>query len=200
MADFCVDNTQQVEFDEKVVCGLWQCEALRASQKPNSDVASDGKEGIITTVVISVVIQTTLIARFMGPIWGLPGADRTQVGSMLAPWPLLSENSTYSQSKDRAPMFTHSCLQSSRVVMAGYLLATWAWVSDTTVKQSSRKGNHQHYGDVLMSAMASQITGTSAVCSTVCSGAGQRKHQSSTSLVFVRGVQRWPVESPRKGK
>ena len=34
MADFCVDNTQQVEFDEKVVCGLWQCEALRASQKP----------------------------------------------------------------------------------------------------------------------------------------------------------------------
>ena len=33
MADFCVDNTQQVEFDEKVVCGLWQCEALRASQK-----------------------------------------------------------------------------------------------------------------------------------------------------------------------
>ena len=33
MADFCVDITQQVEFDEKVVCGLWQCEALRASQK-----------------------------------------------------------------------------------------------------------------------------------------------------------------------
>ena len=33
MADFCVDNTQQIEFDEKVVCGLWQCEALRASQK-----------------------------------------------------------------------------------------------------------------------------------------------------------------------
>ena len=36
MADFCVDNTQQVEFDEKVVCGLWQCEALRASQKGHS--------------------------------------------------------------------------------------------------------------------------------------------------------------------
>ena len=33
MADFCVDKTQQAEFDEKVVCGLWQCEALRASQK-----------------------------------------------------------------------------------------------------------------------------------------------------------------------
>ena len=31
-----------------------------------------------------------LIARFMGPTWGPSGADRTQVGPMLAPWPLLS--------------------------------------------------------------------------------------------------------------
>ena len=31
------------------------------------------------------------IARFMGPIWGQCGADRTQVGPMLAPWTLLSE-------------------------------------------------------------------------------------------------------------
>ena len=31
-----------------------------------------------------------LIARFMGPTWGPSGADRTQVGSMLAPWILLS--------------------------------------------------------------------------------------------------------------
>ena len=30
------------------------------------------------------------IARFMGPIWGPFGADRTQVGPMLAPWTLLS--------------------------------------------------------------------------------------------------------------
>ena len=33
-----------------------------------------------------------LIARFMGPAWGPPGDDRTQVGRMLAPWTLLSEN------------------------------------------------------------------------------------------------------------
>ena len=32
----------------------------------------------------------SLIARFMGPTWGPPGADRTQVGPMLAPWTLLS--------------------------------------------------------------------------------------------------------------
>ena len=32
----------------------------------------------------------TLKTRFMGPIWGPSGADRTQVGAMLAPWTLLS--------------------------------------------------------------------------------------------------------------
>ena len=31
-----------------------------------------------------------LIARFMEPAWGPLGADRTQVGPMLAPWSLLS--------------------------------------------------------------------------------------------------------------
>ena len=33
---------------------------------------------------------TSLIARFMGPSWGPPGDDMTQVGPMLAPWTLLS--------------------------------------------------------------------------------------------------------------
>ena len=33
---------------------------------------------------------TSLIARSMGPTWGPSGADRTQVGPMLAPWTLLS--------------------------------------------------------------------------------------------------------------
>ena len=35
------------------------------------------------------------------------------------------------------------------------------------------------------------------VYSTVCSGADQRKYQSSASLNFVRGIQ--PVNSPHKG-
>ena len=37
------------------------------------------------------------------------------------------------------------------------------------------------------------ITGVSIVCSTVCSGEDQRRHQSSTSLAFVRGItgDRW---------
>ena len=57
----------------------------------------------------------------------------------------------------------------------------------------------KHYNDVIMSAMASQITGISIVCSTVCLGANQRKHQSSVSLVFVRGIHRWRVDSPHNG-
>ena len=49
-----------------------------------------------------------------------------------------------------------------------------------------------------MSAMASQITSVSIVCSTVCSVADQRTHQSYASLAFVRGIHRWPVDSPHK--
>ena len=56
-----------------------------------------------------------------------------------------------------------------------------------------------HYSDVIISAMPSQIIGVSIVCSTVCSGADQRQHQSSVSLAFVRGIHRWPVDFLRKG-
>ena len=50
-----------------------------------------------------------------------------------------------------------------------------------------------------MNAMASQITDVTIVYSTVYSGADQRKHQSSESLAFVRGIHRRPVNSPHKG-
>ena len=56
----------------------------------------------------------------------------------------------------------------------------------------------KHYSDVIMSTMASQITGVSIVCSTVGSGTNQRKHQSSAWLAFVRGIHRWPVHFPHK--
>ena len=49
-----------------------------------------------------------------------------------------------------------------------------------------------------MGAIASQITSLTIVYSTVYSGAGQRKHQSSASLAFVRGIHRGPVNSPHK--
>ena len=36
-------------------------------------------------------------------------------------------------------------------------------------------------------------------CLLNCSGADQRKHQSSALLAFVMGIHRWPVNSPHKG-
>ena len=56
-----------------------------------------------------------------------------------------------------------------------------------------------HYTDVIMGAMAPQITSLTIVYSTVYLGADQREHQSSVSQAFVRGIHRWPVNSPLKG-
>ena len=50
-----------------------------------------------------------------------------------------------------------------------------------------------------MGAMASQITSLAIVYSVIYSGTDQRKHQSSPLLAFVRGIHRWPVNSPHKG-
>ena len=49
-----------------------------------------------------------------------------------------------------------------------------------------------------MSMMVSQITSLTIVYSSVYSDADQRKHQSSASLAFVRGIDRGPVNSPHK--
>ena len=55
-----------------------------------------------------------------------------------------------------------------------------------------------HYSGVIMGAMAYQITSLTIVYSTVYLGVDQRKHQSSASLAFVRGIHRSPVNSPHK--
>ena len=55
-----------------------------------------------------------------------------------------------------------------------------------------------HYDDVTIRKIASQITSLTIVYSTVYSDADQRKHQSSASLAFVRGIHRRPVNSPHK--
>ena len=57
-----------------------------------------------------------------------------------------------------------------------------------------------HYHDVTMSALAPGITGISIVCTTVHSGAYQRKNQSSASLAFVGRIRRSPVVSLRKDR
>ena len=50
-----------------------------------------------------------------------------------------------------------------------------------------------------MSAMAPHITRLTIVYSSVYSGADQNKHKRSASLDFLRGIHRWPVNSPHKG-
>ena len=55
-----------------------------------------------------------------------------------------------------------------------------------------------HYNDVIMGAIASQITSLTIVSSTVYSDADQRKHQSSASLAFVQEIHRGPVNSPHR--
>ena len=49
-----------------------------------------------------------------------------------------------------------------------------------------------------MGAIASQITSLAIVYSTVYSDADQIKHQSSASLAFVWGINRWPVNFPHE--
>ena len=74
--------------------------------------------------------------------------------------------------------------------------STWQSQSNLDPKLWSVKLN---YCDVIMDAMASQITSVSIVYLAVCSGLDQRKHQSSAWLAFVRGIHRRPVNSPHKG-
>ena len=66
----------------------------------------------------------------------------------------------------------------------------------------SSNGNifHVHYIDIIMSPMASQITSLTIVFSTVYSGIDQTKHESSTSLAYVRGIHRGQVIGQLCGK
>ena len=79
--------------------------------------------------------------------------------------------------------------------------------SDVMGRRSSRSASSQviacrfcgtHYCDVIMCAMAYQITSLGILYSTVHSGTDQRKHQSTASLAFVRGNHRGPENSPHK--
>ena len=64
----------------------------------------------------------------------------------------------------------------------------------TQVLWYSHEGNFvgkcQHYDDVIMTTIASQITSLTVVYSIVYSDADERKHQSSASLAFVWGIHR----------
>ena len=71
------------------------------------------------------------------------------------------------------------------------MTSSWEWWC-----LKSPKGWFRCLPSVLRSSdrgTSAKITGVSIVYSTVCSGADQRKNQSSASLAFVRGIHQWPV-------
>ena len=72
-------------------------------------------------------------------------------------------------------------------------------VADTLVPKCARllTGLVLHYNDIIMTAMVSQITGVSVVCSTVCSGTAERKHQISASLALEESTINWWFPSQR---
>ena len=83
-----------------------------------------------------------------------------------------------------------------------FIVRIHIWISkngEGRPEANHNKTQQNHYNDVIMSAIAPQITSLTIVCSAVYSGADQRKHQSTASLAFVRGIHRWLVNSPNKG-
>ena len=74
-------------------------------------------------------------------------------------------------------------------------LDAYRWCS---MPSTSKGYSNSPFSDVIMGAMASQITSLTIVHSMVYSYSDQRKHQSSALLSFVRGIHRWPVNSPHK--
>ena len=60
------------------------------------------------------------------------------------------------------------------------------WRNSGAYELVHRANPPQHYDDVIMTMLASQITSLTVVYSIVYSGVNQRKHQSSASLAFVR--------------
>ena len=69
-------------------------------------------------------------------------------------------------------------------------LDLWLWVVNQHLVLWLPMCKPNHYNDVIMGTIASQITSPTIVCSTAYSGADQREHQSSASLAFVWGIHR----------
>ena len=129
------------------------------------------------------------------------GANRTQVGPMLAPWTLLSgivyrkilgKHFMFYWSKNEFMTtfhnFKHDYIKKFYWSFdifhwsSYFLVFHWPWPEDWQDLHSLSRNSH-HYNDPIMGAIASQITSLAIVYS----DADQRKHQSSASLAFVAG-------------
>ena len=75
--------------------------------------------------------------------------------------------------------------------LTGNVTTQWMnYLPTLRIKLKRTHGQPNHSSDVIMGAMASQITSLNIVYSTVYSDADHRTHQSSASRAFVRGIHR----------
>ena len=88
------------------------------------------------------------------------------------------------------------CKQKGPIVVLCFILLTVFYHNSVSMDVSI---SSLYYGDIMMSAISSQITSVLIVCSTVFACADQRKYQSSASLAFVRGIHKRQVDSLYKG-
>ena len=92
----------------------------------------------------------------------------------------------------RAILLCAFCRAINSIIYLKQMVFQWALQQETC----QRRYIHNSY--VIMGAIASLITSLTIVYSTVHPIADQRKHQSSASLTFVRGIHRRLVNSPHK--
>ena len=79
-----------------VICCMHSCGLVIPYR--NRELGQHGNSGLLPDHT-KPLPEPTLIARFIGPAWGPSGAERTQVGPMLAPWTLLSGNVALSSAR-----------------------------------------------------------------------------------------------------
>ena len=98
--------------------------------------------------------------------------------------------------QSKQSLLSHHNLFAQAVLISFNLMCSRAAPSERFELFTRHGVTHQHYDDVIMTTIASQITSLTSVYSTAYSDADQRKHQSSASLAFVSPG---PVNSPHKG-
>ena len=79
---------------------------------------------------------------------------------------------------------------------------SWGWWFETPLCPLWRHSNEKMAFLILATTLQwrqNEHNGVSIIYLIVCSGADKRKHEISGSLAFVRGIHRWPVNSPHKG-
>ena len=85
-------------------------------------------------------------------------------------------------------------LNSSMLYVAHKMCVMW----HMRCNHNAKSNKNCNYPLDILQWRHNECYGVSFVCSSICSGADHRKHQSPASLAFVRGIHRSPMDSPHK--